>query len=93
VAQQQPAVVCIAALPAGGLAHTRHLCKRLHSRFSDQKIIIARWGARAPIENREEWSACGADYIGTTFEETLRQLEELGQYLRPADTAPANLRS
>jgi predicted PurR-regulated permease PerM len=84
VAQQQPAIVLIAALPAGGLAHTRHLCKRLRSRFHDQKIAIARWGASAPLENPDQWSACAADYVGTSFEETVSHLHELAQYLTPA---------
>jgi len=77
VTQDGPTVVLIAALPAGGLARTRHLCRRLKSRFSDQKIIIARWGNRIPLENAPEWSTCGAHFLTATFDETLRQLETL----------------
>jgi predicted PurR-regulated permease PerM len=36
------AVVCIAALPPGGLTHARHLCKRLRARFPQQSIILLR---------------------------------------------------
>jgi AI-2E family transporter len=46
VADREPAVVCIAATPPGGLAHTRYLCKRLRSRFPDLKILVGRWGLR-----------------------------------------------
>jgi predicted PurR-regulated permease PerM len=46
VADRGPALVCIAATPPGGLAHTRYLCKRLRSRFPDLKIIVGRWGVR-----------------------------------------------
>src|SRR5947209_302675 len=31
--EKAPAVVCIGALPPGGLAHTRFLCKRLRARL------------------------------------------------------------
>ena len=46
VDERRPAAVCIAAIPPGGLAHTRYLCKRLRSRFPDLKILVGRWGAR-----------------------------------------------
>jgi hypothetical protein len=84
VQSHEPSVVGIATLPPGGLAHTRHLCKRLHSRFPSQKILICRWG-ESPLDKREAWTACGADYIGLTFAETIKQLDELAQFLRPAD--------
>jgi predicted PurR-regulated permease PerM len=44
VAQRKPALVCIAAIPPGGLAHTRYLCKRLRTRFPDLRILVGRWG-------------------------------------------------
>lgn len=43
VDQRRPSVVCIAAVPPGGLAHTRYLCKRLRARFPDLKILVGRW--------------------------------------------------
>jgi predicted PurR-regulated permease PerM len=84
VAEHQPAIVLIAALPVGGVAQTRHLCKRLRSRFSNLKIIIARWGVRGSLENHDQWTACSADYVATTFQETLQQLQELVQVLTPS---------
>ena len=44
VDERRPAAVCIAAIPPGGLAHTRYLCKRLRSRFPELKILVGRWG-------------------------------------------------
>jgi hypothetical protein len=35
-------VVCIAALPPGGLTHARYLCKRLRARFPERSIILLR---------------------------------------------------
>jgi len=40
VAEQAPALVCIGALPPGGLAHARYLCKKLRARFPEVKIIV-----------------------------------------------------
>jgi predicted PurR-regulated permease PerM len=49
VGQRKPALVCIAAIPPGGLAHTRYLCKRLRSRFPDLRILVGRWGLREGV--------------------------------------------
>jgi hypothetical protein len=84
VEQQCPAVVCIAALPTGGLTHTRHLCKRLKSRFPQQKILVCRWGAGPAPDHRDQWAKVGADYLATTLAESMQQLDELAQFLRPA---------
>jgi predicted PurR-regulated permease PerM len=88
VADRRPAAICIAAMPKGGLAHARHLCKRLRARFPEQKILIGRWGAQ-PLDNRDEWTDCGGDYIATTFAESIQQLHELAQFLRPAQASAA----
>jgi len=83
VETSRPAVVCIATLPTGGLTQTRHLCKRLRSRFAGQKILIGRWGTLGPLENGHEWDSCGADYVGATVAETVSQLDQVAQFLRP----------
>ena len=85
VAQRRPAVVCIVALPMGGLAHTRHLCKRLKQHLPDQRIIIARWAGQEERQNDGDLQQ-HADYVGVTLEETLQQLAELAQVLRPPQT-------
>jgi predicted PurR-regulated permease PerM len=70
-----PAVVCIAALPPGGLSHTRYLCKRLRARFPDVKIAVGRWGGPGDAE-REQLRQDGADLVGTSLRETRAQLKE-----------------
>ncbi|HZT82092.1 MAG TPA: AI-2E family transporter, partial [Gemmataceae bacterium] len=44
VGRDHPAAVCIAALPPGGLTHTRYLCKRLRAHFPGLKVLVGRWG-------------------------------------------------
>jgi predicted PurR-regulated permease PerM len=89
VEQRQPAAICIAALPAGGLAHTRHLCKRLKGQFPQLRIVVGRWGAGQALDRQDEWNNVGADYIGTSLAESMRQLDEVAQFLRPAQTDSA----
>ena len=78
VAEQSPALVCIGALPPGGLAHARYLCKKLRSRFPEIKIIVGRWGLTGGVEaNREQLQDAGADLMATTMLETRNELNSL----------------
>ena len=93
VETQAPAMVCIGALPSGGLAaHTRYLCKRLRARFPDLKILVGRWGVEQSVEEvRDLLRASGADRVGTTLVETREQIQELS-HLEPTslpDPVPA----
>jgi predicted PurR-regulated permease PerM len=69
--EKEPAVVCIGALPPGGLAHARYLCKRLRARLPKAKIVVGRWGLRGNVEqNQEQLREAGADHVETTLLET-----------------------
>ena len=70
VADRKPALVCIAATPPGGLAHTRYLCKRLRSRFPDLKILVGRWGPRDIGRATNSIQEAGADPVGEPPKET-----------------------
>ncbi len=66
--EEEPAVVCVGALPPGGLAHTRYLCKRLRGRLPGAKIVVGRWGLKTDLEaNREQLAEAGADLVETTL--------------------------
>jgi predicted PurR-regulated permease PerM len=70
-AEKRPAIICIGALPPGGLAHARYLCKRLRARLPGAKIVVGRWGLRGNVEqNQEQLREAGADLIETTLAQT-----------------------
>jgi predicted PurR-regulated permease PerM len=72
---KEPAVVCIGALPPGGLAHTRYLCKRLRARLPAARIVVGRWGLKDDVEqNLEQLHEAGADQVETTLLETRTHL-------------------
>jgi predicted PurR-regulated permease PerM len=80
VEQKRPAILCIAALPPGGLAHTRLLCKRLRTRFPELKIVVGRWGLVGNLDrNRQQLLAAGADEVAATFRETRSQMAQVVQ--------------
>ncbi|MFI5327533.1 MAG: AI-2E family transporter, partial [Candidatus Rokuibacteriota bacterium] len=77
VERSRPALVCLGALPASGLAaRTRYLSKRLRTRFPALRIIVGRWGLREEDGTaRHHLEAAGASYIGTTLVETREHLQ------------------
>ncbi len=75
VGESAPAVVCIGAMPPGGLAHTRYLCKRLRARLPEAKIIVGRWGLLQDVEqNQEQLREAGADEVEMKLIETCNHL-------------------
>ncbi len=78
VAAKKPAVICIASLPPGGLAHTRYLCKRLRASLPNVRILVGRWGLAKNIErNQDQLRESGANEIASTILETRSQLNAL----------------
>ena len=74
----RPALVCIAAVPPGGVAQTRWLCLRLRARIPELKILIGRWGATGNVEKvRAQLLKAGADDFATTLAETCEQVAAL----------------
>ena len=76
VEEQRPACICVAALPPGGLAHTRYLLKRLRARCPDACIVVGRWGPAEP-EEEAPLRAAGADRVGHTLAATRDHILEL----------------
>lgn len=77
VESTRPAVICLGALPASGLAaRTRYLSKRLRARFPELRIIVGRWGLREEDGTaRRHLEAAGASYVATTLVETRDHLQ------------------
>jgi hypothetical protein len=77
VTEERSAIICIGALPPGGLDHTCSLCKQLRARYPELKIIVGRWGLRDDLDtNRKQLQAAGADLMATTLLETRNQLND-----------------
>ncbi|HEV3446788.1 MAG TPA: hypothetical protein VG099_19265, partial [Gemmataceae bacterium] len=73
--EKEPPVVCIAALPPGGLAHSRYLCKRLRARLPETRIVVGRWGLKDSVEqDHQQLQDAGADQVETTLLDTRKHL-------------------
>jgi hypothetical protein len=85
----RPDIICVSALPPGGLAHARYLCKRLRARYPEVKILVCRWGV--PADHGENWDvllSAGADHVSGRLLETRDHLSRIAA-LAPSSRAAA----
>ncbi len=76
IAEDPPAVICIASLPPGGMSHARYLCKRLRDASPEILIIVGRWAQQRHSKiDRERLEQAGANFVTTTLLETRQLLE------------------
>jgi predicted PurR-regulated permease PerM len=86
-----PAILCIATLPPGGVAHVRSLIKRLRRRVPGLRIVVGRWGTPDDLaRERAAFRAAGADEVPATLLETRDRLRTLGQLSAPTVAEPAD---
>ncbi len=62
-----PDVICIAALPPHGVAHVRHLCKRLRAKFPDVRVVVGRWGGAVTPEETAQFVEAGATAVAESL--------------------------
>jgi hypothetical protein len=85
VSEDNPALVCIAAVAPDGLVQVRYLSKRLRASFPDLKLVIGRWGLRELDENGDlETDDLGE--MGSTLLQTRDQITNLRQLISDVDT-------
>jgi hypothetical protein len=64
-------IVVVSALPPGGVAQARYLCKRLRIGAPGVRIVVARLGGDEEVEAvRQALLSAGADAVGTSLLET-----------------------
>ncbi len=91
VEQRQAHVVCISAIPPGSVTRARYLCKRLHEKYPDLRIIVALWSFRgelAPTNSRLALTAPGQLVIN--LRDAQECIDHLAQPVFVAGQAAAN---
>jgi hypothetical protein len=86
LAESPPDLVCVGALPPGGVNHARYLCKRLRGRFPELKILAGRWGRDPHAEESEGLlKEAGADEVARTLVEARNYVLSLQPVLSEAE--------
>jgi hypothetical protein len=88
VADQNPRVVCVSALPPFATTHARYLCKRLRPRFPELPIVVAQWTVTGNTKTiQERLAALDIQNFVTTLADATEQIMRLAALHRPM---PAN---
>ena len=85
VREDNPALVCIAAVAPDGLVQVRYLSKRLHASFPNLRLVIGRWGFR---EFDEDGGSLPEELgqVGSTLLQTRDQIINLRQLISDVET-------
>lgn len=88
VHESRPSVICVGALPPGGLAQARYLCKRLRGQCPKGKMVVCRFGHEDDEDTMvQRLKAAGADFVATTLADARAQVLPLVQVAAIAATA------
>lgn len=80
IEEKSPRLLVIAAVPPGGLAKARYLCKRLHHAYPRLPIVVGVWGMPAGFSKvAEKMEAAGATHVSSTLKESRQQVAPLLQ--------------
>jgi predicted PurR-regulated permease PerM len=90
VEQPQAHVVCVSAMPPGSVARARYLCKRLHEKHADLRIIVGLWAFRgelAPTTSRLALATPGQ--VVVNLREAQERIDRLAQpFMLAGKTGP-----
>jgi hypothetical protein len=82
VEEKKAQIVCVSAMPPAAVAHARYLCKRLHGRYGDQRMVIGLWNLKGDLARAKERISCSdAVQISTTLADAQDQIEQLAHPL------------
>jgi predicted PurR-regulated permease PerM len=85
VREDNPDLLCIAAVGPDGLVQVRYLSKRLRASFPDLRVVIGRWGLREFDENGDSLTDDLGE-VGSTLLHTRDRITNLRQLISDADT-------
>jgi predicted PurR-regulated permease PerM len=75
-------IVVVSALPPGALAHARYICKRLHAKYPEMRIVVGLWNAKGDLAKaRSRIASAESVEITATFPDVLRIVHQMAQPL------------
>jgi hypothetical protein len=80
VQTKDASLVCVSALPPSAIAHSRYLCKRLHLKYPDLKMVVGLWTVKGDLKRAKERITCDESaLLVTTLSSALDQIEQLSK--------------
>jgi predicted PurR-regulated permease PerM len=73
-------VVCVSAMPPAAVAHARYLCKRIHLKFPDMRMVVGLWTAKGDLRKAKIRIACAETVpVITSLEQAEHEIDQLAQ--------------
>lgn len=78
VGQKKADIVIVSALPPSAVAHAKYLCKRLHMKYPEIKLVVGLWTAKGDLSVAKKRMTCRQqDTVVATFSDAIKQVEQL----------------
>src|SRR5207302_177903 len=78
VERRRAQIVVISALPPAAVTHARYLCKRLHGKFPELKIVVGLWTSKGDLDRARTRVTCDdAGIVASTFADAIHQVGQL----------------
>jgi predicted PurR-regulated permease PerM len=72
--------VCVSALPPAAVTHSRYLCKRLHQKLPELRMVVGLWTWSGDLKKAKTRVACEESVnLVTTIAQALDEIEQLTQ--------------
>jgi hypothetical protein len=81
IEEKKPAVVCISAMPLRAQFNARTLCRRMHAKLPELKILVCRWGLPGQDHDDKPLREAGATWVVATLKEARDVLARLSEGL------------
>jgi predicted PurR-regulated permease PerM len=73
-------IACISATPPAAVPHARYLCKRLHARQPEMKMLVGLWTSREEVKRSQQRIRCTSDMrVLTNLRDALQQIHQMVQ--------------
>jgi predicted PurR-regulated permease PerM len=73
-------LVCVSAMPPAAVAHARYLCKRVHLRFPDMRMVVGLWTAKGDLRKAKLRIACAESVpVVTTLAQAEHEIDQMAQ--------------
>ena len=70
--------VCVSALPPAAVTHSRYLCKRLHQKLPEMKMVVGLWSWGGDLKRAKDRVTCEDSVtVVTTLAQAVDQIEQL----------------
>jgi len=71
-------IVCIAAIPPGAISHSRYLCKRIHGRFPNLRMLVGLFGLKTDAKRATQRIGCNPSVaVVTRLCDLIEQLQQM----------------